>query len=109
MPDEHKGEIEHVTAEWVYQEWIGEEELCARLSIGPELLDLCQQWDIIQPSHTTSEGKLMFSHHTLDRLVSGLRLHRDLGVNWEGIGIVLDLLDRIQELESKLKESFPLG
>jgi MerR HTH family regulatory protein len=108
MPEDHKRDIEQVTGELTYQAWIDQDEICARLGIGPELVELCLEWDIIHPLHTTSEGVAVFSIHTVDRLSSGLRLHRDLGINWAGVGIALDLLERIEELESQLKESFPL-
>ena len=101
MSEEHHTNIEQVTAEVVYQSGISQDELCARLSIGPELLELCFQWDIILPPQTTSEGVPVFPDHTLDRLSSGLRLHRDLGIDWSGVSIVLDLLERIEELESR--------
>jgi len=107
MPEDHERDIEQVTGELVYYAWIGEDELCARLGIGPELLELCLEWEIIQPPETTSEGMTVYSCQTLHRLSSGLRLHRDLGINWAGVGIVLNMLERIEELESELKESFP--
>jgi hypothetical protein len=91
----------------VYHAWIAQDDLCARLGIGPELLELCLEWDIIHPPHTTSEGMIVYSCQTLDRLSSGLRLHQDLGINWAGVGIVLTMLERIEELESQLKETFP--
>ena len=107
MPEDHERDIEQVTGEFVFHAWIGQDELCARLGIGPELIELCLEWEIIHPPRTTSEGTRMYSCHALDRLSSGLRLHRDLGINWEGVGIVLTMLERIEELESQLKESFP--
>lgn len=107
MPEDHERDIEQVTGELVYHAWIGEDELCTRLGIGPELLELCLEWEIIQPPETTSEGMTLYSCQTLHRLSSGLRLHRDLGINWAGVGIVLNMLERIEELESELKESFP--
>lgn len=108
MPEDHKRELEQVVGELVHQAYIDQDELCARLGIGPELVELCLEWEIIQPPQTTSEGMIMYSCQALDRLSSGLRLHRDLGINWAGVGIALDLLERIEELESQLKESFPL-
>jgi len=101
MPEEPQMDIEEVTAEIVYQSWISQDELCARLSIGTDLLELCLRWDIIHSPRTTSEGMTVFPGPTLDRLSSGLRLHRDLGINWAGISIVLDLIERIEELESR--------
>lgn len=107
MPKDREQDIEQVIGELVYHAWIEQDELCARLGIGPELLELCIEWEIIHPPETTSEGMIVYSCHMLDRLSSGLRLHRDLGINWAGVGIVLTMLERIEELESQLKETFP--
>ena len=101
MSEDQNPNIEQVIAEVVYQSWLSQDELCARLSIGPELLELCLEWEIIHPPRTTPEGVVLFPGKTLDRLSSGLRLHRDLGIHWSGVGIVLDLLERIEELESR--------
>ena len=101
MPEDREQDIEQVTGELVYHAYIGQDELCARLGIGPELLELCLEWEIIHPPQTTSEGMILYSCQTLNRLSSGLRLHRDLGINWAGISIVLDLIERIEELESR--------
>lgn len=107
MPEDQGRDREQATGELVCHAWIGQDELCARLGIGPELVALCLEWEIIPSPQTTPEGITMYSCQTLDRLSSGLRLHRDLGINWAGVGIALDLLERIEELESQLKESFP--
>ena len=103
MSEERLHEIERMAAEFVTQSWISREELCARLCIGPELLELCLEWDIIHPPRITPEGGTVFPSGTLDRLSSGLRLHRDLGIDWSGVCLALDLLERIEELESRLQ------
>ena len=107
MPEKPNTNIEQVTAEIVYQQWISQDELCARLSIGPELLELCLQWDVIHPPRITSEGNAVFPGRTLDRLCSGLRRHRDLGIDWSGGSLVLDLLERIEELETRMHAMQP--
>jgi hypothetical protein len=43
----------------------------------------------------------------MHRLCSGLRLHRDLEINWAGVSIVLDLTEKIEELESRFPTSLP--
>jgi len=46
---------------------------------------------------------LQFDSHALKRVQKALRLHHDLAVNWEGLSLVLDLLEEIQELEQQLE------
>lgn len=105
MPNEPEANIDEVIAERFQQEWYRQEELCSQLGIGPDVLAVCLRWEIIQPSHTNHEGDTLFAAEALDRLSRGLRLHRDLGINWAGITITLDLLDRITELEQTLRYS----
>jgi DNA-binding transcriptional MerR regulator len=33
-----------------------------------------------------------------------IRLRRDLGLNYAGIGVVLELMERIESLEAKIRE-----
>ncbi len=44
-----------------------------------------------------------FSSVSLVRVRSALRLHRDLGVNLEGIGLALDLMEELENLRTQLK------
>ena len=99
--------IEEVMAELLHEGWITQEDLCGRWGIGPELLEVCIHWDIIHPPQTTPQGMTVFPHQAMHRLCCGLRLHRDLEINWAGISIVLDLTERIEELESLLPTSRP--
>lgn len=104
MPENQDAKIQHVTAEFIYHGWIGQEELCTRLGIGPDLLEICMQWEIVHPAETSPGGAFHFPTEALDRLYRGLRLHRDLGINWPGVSVALDLLERIEELERRLEE-----
>ncbi|RMH35516.1 MAG: chaperone modulatory protein CbpM [Nitrospirae bacterium] len=107
MAENHHEElIEYVTADWAPQQGIRLEELCARLGIGQDVLELCLQWEIIQPFETEPEGERLVPVEAIERLGRGLRLWRDLGLNWAGVSVVLDLLDRIEELERRLQERF---
>ncbi len=40
----------------------------------------------------------------IGRAYKALRLHRSLGVNFNGAAVILDLLDRIEEMNEKLKQ-----
>ena len=51
---------------------------------------------------TTSGGQVVFSVAALRRLRRGLRLRRDLGLGLHALGLVLDLLERIDTLEREV-------
>ena len=102
MNDDSKPSLEQVTAEIITFGRIRREEVCTRLGIGEDMLEVCLQWEIIQPPEPDPEGMMLFPEDAIDRLSRGLRLHRDLGINWPGVSVALELLDRIEELEQQI-------
>jgi chaperone modulatory protein CbpM len=102
MNEESQPTVEQVTAEIITSGRIRREEVCARLGIGDDMLEVCLQWAIIQPPEPDPQGKILFPEDALDRLGRGIRLHRDLGINWPGVSVALELLDRIEELEQQI-------
>ncbi len=108
MNEEQPSMEEPVTAEFFPETWVRREEVCARLGIGEDLLEVCLQWEIIEPHEDPEhQGSLCFSPQDIDRLGQGLRLHRDLGLNWPGVSVALLLLDRIRELEQQRFRMLP--
>jgi len=104
MNEESQPTVEQVTAEIITAGRIRREEVCARLGIGDDMLEVCLQWAIIQHPEPDPQGTMLFPEDALDRLGRGLRLHRDLGINWPGVSVALELLDRIQELEQQVHD-----
>lgn len=104
MRDDPQTEIEQVAAEFIPSGWVAQEEICTQLGIGEETLEVCVEWKVIDAPTVTPEGRAVFSPEMIDRLCQGLRLHRDLGLNWPGVGVALDLLERIEELEHRIRE-----
>ena len=51
---------------------------------------------------SAAQGILEFTADTPARLRRMLRLRRDLGVNFTGAAIIVDLLERIEQLEANL-------
>ncbi len=45
-----------------------------------------------------------FERCAVARVQKIIRLHRDLGINYAGIGVVLELLDRIETLERRIRD-----
>ena len=104
MNDEPQPTLEQVTAEIVTQGMLRREEICARLGIGEDVLEVCLRWEIIQPPEPDPQGIHLFPHEAFDRLQRGLRLHHDLGINWQGVSVALELLERIEELEQQIHQ-----
>jgi hypothetical protein len=56
-------------------------------------------FEIIEPIRT--EPERVFSVEVLPRVTRVLRIRQTLGVSWSSLGLVLDLIERIEILESK--------
>ena len=102
MNDESQPTREQVSAEIITEGLMRREEICTRLGIGEDVLEVCLQWEIISLPEPDSEGTLLFPTDAFDRLQRGLRLHHDLGINWQGVSVALELLERIEELEQQV-------
>ena len=91
-------------AEFLTDDWVSEQELCRHMGIGSDVLRICIEWEVIASPRVNQEGNPLYHSQTVDRLARGLRLHRDLGVNWVGVSIILDMLDRIELIEQQLAD-----
>ena len=76
------------------------EEVAIRCSLHPELVRRLMILGLIDPEESTGEW---FRPEVTLRLQRILRLRRDLGVNYNAAALVLDLLDRIDALETRLR------
>lgn len=76
----------------------------ARLAgIHPELLDRLVTLGLVDPAQVAhASPEPLFEVATVLRIRRILRLRNELGVNWAGVGVVLDLLSRIEELEQEI-------
>lgn len=73
----------------------------ARLAdMHPALVERLIALGLVEPAATTPEP--LFDVATVLRLRRIVRLRRDLGINWVGIGVVLDLLAKIEVLEQEI-------
>ena len=76
-------------------------QLCRRCAIETDLVDRLVAEGIIEPSRR--EGDMLYFPQTCTkrtRIV--LRLRSDLGVNMAGAALALELLERIEKLQSRL-------
>lgn len=104
MDDEPQPTLEQVTAEILTHSLMRREEMCARLGIGDEMLEVCLHWEIVQLPEPDGEGSILFPLDAFDRLQRGLRLHHELEINWQGVSVALELLERIEALEQQVHD-----
>lgn len=77
------------------------DELARLCGCHPELVGRFARYGLIDPVDGSSPT-LLFSHSCVPRLRRALRLRQDFGLNTSSLHLVLDLIDRIEELEAKL-------
>ncbi len=99
-------EIERVQAEPVSGGRLRAEDLCLSLGISRDILEVCLRWEVIGPPEPGAEGTPLFSEAAMERVRRGVRLHYDLGINWAGVAVVLDLLDRMEAVERDMHPRF---
>jgi hypothetical protein len=76
------------------------EELSRLVDLHPEMILRLVDLGLVDPEVGAPEW--LFRDKAVSRIWKIRRLHRDLGINWVGIGVVLDLLDRIDDLEREI-------
>ncbi|MCB2215245.1 chaperone modulator CbpM [Desulfofustis glycolicus] len=76
------------------------EELGRLVDVHPDLLQRFVVYGLIDPE--IDKPCLLFADRAIVRIRKIQRLRGDLGLNLAGCGVVLDLLDRIDDLEREI-------
>jgi chaperone modulatory protein CbpM len=101
----NKPEAESVSAELIdAQSTLSLFELCRSCAVEAEFVESLVEEGILEP--TGRRGRhWCFPGTSLRRTRITLRLQRDLGVNLAGAALALDLLDRVEELDARLRKA----
>lgn len=75
----------------------------ARYEIHPQTLRLYEREGLLLPSRTEGKTRL-YSDEDLERLEFILSLTRDLGVNLAGVEVVLNLRDRLNQMQQEMQD-----
>lgn len=76
-------------------------ELCKACSSSAEwIIELVEEGALEPVGYQQTQWR--FSGTSLQKALTAMRLQRDLGINLAGIALALDLLDKIETLESHL-------
>lgn len=81
---------------------VGIDSLGVQAGLHPDVVRRLIGLGLIEPCGGTRAAPL-FRHHDADLLNRALRLRRDLGLNYAGAVLASELLDRIDELEARLR------
>gem|GEM_PF-4484924 len=77
------------------------EDAAARTGASVHVLQRLVAFELVKPVSTQPE--IRFRTVSLERMRLALRLHYELEVSWSSMGLVLDLLERIDTLEHELR------
>lgn len=78
-------------------------EVAARCGVHPDLIERFVYLGLIDPIDGEEEY-LRFPLEVVPLVHKIIRLRNHLGINYAGIGLVLELMNRIEKLESQLQE-----
>jgi hypothetical protein len=78
---------------------LGVEAFCRSTSLHPQLVAQLVRLGLLEPVINT-RGVMMFAFDDVARVARMERLRRGLSLNYAALGLVLDLLDRIEVLEN---------
>ncbi|MEU3776383.1 chaperone modulator CbpM [Streptomyces sp. NPDC032472] len=84
-----------------YRAGVTIEAFAAATGLHPELVRRYVTLGLLDPD-TDPDGRLWFGTAQLTRVARIHRLRAGLGLNYAALGVVLDLLDRVEELEAAL-------
>lgn len=76
-------------------------ELCVVCGVHGELVVEMVAHGVIQPEGA-APAAWRFTEAALDRSKKALRLRRDLGADWPGLALALDLLDEVERLRARV-------
>lgn len=82
-------------------------ELCETCAVHAETVEEMVEEGILTPSGGAQLSRWRFSRSTVIRVRTVLRMQRDLHVNLAGAALALDLLERIEELNARLRSLDP--
>ena len=70
--------------------------------IHPQTLRLYERQGLLKPSRSEGNTRL-YTDHDLERLELILNLTRDLGVNLAGVEIILNMREKMEEMQNEIR------
>ncbi len=75
--------------------------ICTHYGLEQDFLDRLNEVSLI--NYRMKDNDIYISENQISNLEKIMRLHNDLGINFEGIDVIFNLMERITEMETELK------
>ena len=79
-------------------------EVAYHCGLHPELVERLVRLGLIDCEEVPANGEALFHAEVIPVVRTILRLRNELGVNYAGIGVILELMARIESLESQVRD-----
>ncbi len=79
-------------------------ELAGLTGVNRDLIHHLVKLGILSPVAEISDTEMLFRYNAILLLKKIIRLKTQLGLNYNGVGLAMELLDRINRLETELKQ-----
>jgi DNA-binding transcriptional MerR regulator len=79
-------------------------EVAYRAGLHPELIDRFISLGLIEFADRGDDGELLFDFGVIPLIRRILRLRNELGVNYAGVGVILELTSRLEAMEARVRE-----
>ena len=79
-------------------------EVAYRVGLHPELIDRFVNLGLIEFTDRDDDGELLFDSAVIPLIRRILRLRNELGVNYAGVGVILELTSRLEAMEARIRE-----
>lgn len=76
------------------------QQFCSQYEIPVTFINALHEYELIEIIAT--ENKNYLKEAQIDKIEKMIRLHYDLEINFEGINVIENLLDRIENLQSQI-------
>lgn len=76
-------------------------DMCQHCGVSADVIIEMVEYGIVDPIGEAQE-EWNFQAAALQRLQTALRLQHDLGVNLEGVGLIIDLLEEVRVLRERV-------
>jgi len=86
-------------------DFVRRREIVCLCGIHPDLVDRLERLGLIDPvDRDAYDDEPVFHREAVLLIEKILRLRTELGINYAGVGVVLELLSRIEKLEDRIRE-----
>lgn len=79
-------------------------EVAYRAGLHPELVERFIRLGLIEFAERRDDGEMLFDASVIPLVKRIMRLRNQLGVNYAGIGVILELLSQLEIMESRMEE-----